>query len=185
MDQIIAFLRQFIDIFKVWMIIMPWEQAVRVRFGKHPRLLEAGCHWKLPFIDSYYVQSTRKRNSVTGRQTILAKDGVRNVIITTVVGYAIKDVLKLYSTLHHAEDTIRNMVMAEVVSAVRVIKNLTPIEVEEYVTKNIAFEQYGLSDVDVRVVELSIARTYRIMGDYAQVFQTGTSLHTESENPKV
>lgn len=184
MDQIIAFLREFIGIFKVWMIVMPWEQAVRVRFGKHTELLNAGCHLKLPFVDSYYVQSTRKRNSVTGRQTILMKDGVQNTIITTVVGYAIADVLKLYSTLHHAEDTIRNMVMAEVVTAVCALDHLTALGIEQHINKNLDFAQYGLSDVDVRVVELSIARTYRILGDYAQVFQSGTSLHTESENPK-
>lgn len=184
MDQIMAFIREFIGIFKVWMIIMPWEQAVRVRFGKHARLLEAGCHLKLPFVDSYYVQSTRKRNSVTGRQTILMKDGTRNAIVATVIGYAIADVLKLYSTLHHAEDTIRNMVMAEIVMAVCALDPLTPAGIEEHVTKNIDFAQHGLSDVDVRVVELSIARTYRVMGDYAQVFMSGTSLHTESENPK-
>lgn len=184
MDQIIAFLREFIGIFKVWMIVMPWEQAVRVRFGKHTELLEAGCHLKLPFVDSYYVQSTRKRNSVTGRQTILMNDGMRNVIVTTVIGYAIADVLKLYSTLHHAEDTIRNMAMAEVVSAVCALDDLTPIKIEEYMTRYLNFGKYGLCDVDIRVVELSIARTYRIMGDYAQVFQNGTALHTENENPK-
>jgi|GEM_PF-1293113 len=184
MDQIIALIRQFINIFKIWMIVMPWEQAVRVRLGKHTETLEAGCHLKLPFVDSYYVQSTRKRNSVTGRQTILMKDGIRNAIVATIVGYTISDVLKLYSTLHHAEDTIRNMVMAEVVTVICELDDLSPLSIGERVTKNINFEQYGLSNVEVCVAELSIARTYRIMGDYAQMFQNGTALHTESENPK-
>jgi hypothetical protein len=33
-------------------------------------------------------------------------------------------------------------------------------------------------------VKLPFVDSYYIMGDYAQVFQSGTSLHTESENPK-
>lgn len=182
MDQIIAFIRQFVDLFVWWIIVKPWEQAVRVRLGKHVTLLKAGVHLRIPIADSVYVQSTRKRMAVTGRQTILSQDG-KNVTLCASIGFAIKDVLLLYNTLHHAEDTIRNMTIAQFARAVQAHPATTPLAtLENWVMEHMDLKQFGLCDITVSLNEFTIVRTYRLIGDYAQAYQSGSSLTTELEH---
>ena len=42
MNQILDLIREFFRLFQWWVIIAPWEQAVRVRAGKHLTLLQPG-----------------------------------------------------------------------------------------------------------------------------------------------
>lgn len=182
MDQIISFIRQFIDLFVWWVIVKPWEQGVRVRAGKHVHLLHAGVHLRIPILDSYYIQSTRKRMSITGRQTLQSLDG-KTMTFCAAISYSISDVLKLYNTLHHAEDTIRNITISQLAQIVASHKStISIIEIQTKVTKSLNLEQYGLADVEVMLNELMITRTYRLVGDYSQTYQNGTGLSTEEEH---
>lgn len=109
MNSILDFIRQFFGWFKVWVIIMPWEQALRVRFGRYVQHFCGGTHLKLPFIDQYYVQSVRARISDTGKQTVSTAEG-RVVTFCGAIGYIIQDIHLLYNTLHHAEETVASIV---------------------------------------------------------------------------
>lgn len=46
-----------------WFVVLPWEQAVRVRAGSRVRLYGAGLHFRVPFIDYVWLQNTRRRAS--------------------------------------------------------------------------------------------------------------------------
>jgi regulator of protease activity HflC (stomatin/prohibitin superfamily) len=182
MDQIISFIRQFIDLFVWWVIIKPWEQGVLVRAGKHVHLLNAGVHLRIPILDSYYIQSTRKRMSVTGRQTVQSADG-KSMTFCAAISYSIADVLKLYNTLHHAEDTVRNMTISHLAKIVSTHQStVSLIEIQTEATKLLNLEQYGLVEVEVMLNELMVTRTYRLVGDYSQTYQNGTGLSTEEEH---
>jgi hypothetical protein len=47
-----------------WVIVQPWEQCLRVRMGKHVRMLPSGFHWRLPLIDTVFKQSVRMRTAM-------------------------------------------------------------------------------------------------------------------------
>lgn len=183
MDQIISLIRQFIDLFRVWIIICPWEQAVRVRLGKHVKVLQSGIHLRLPLVDSIFLQSTRMRICSTDRQTVNTADN-KTITITASVGYSIASVHTLYNTLHHAEDTIRNLVrakIAEVISRHPSDRLDIPFVMLE-VSNSIQLAGYGLADVCLYVNEFALSRTYRLIGDYAMSYSVGTSLSTEAQN---
>ena len=47
-----------------WVVVVaPWEQALRIRWGKTATLLKGGVYLRIPFIDRIYRQSVRKRTS--------------------------------------------------------------------------------------------------------------------------
>jgi len=183
MDQIISLVRQFIDLFRVWIIVCPWEQAVRVRFGKRVRVLGPGIHLRLPLLDHIFLQSTRMRICCTDRQTVTALDG-KTFSITAAVGYSISDVHALYNTLHHAEDTIRQLVRAKTAEVIS-RSNSTDLTIERVtreVSASIDLGQYGITGSELYVNEFALSKTYRLIGDYAASYQQGTALSTEAQN---
>lgn len=180
MDQIIALVRQVFDLFRFWVIIAPWEQAVRVRLGRRVAVLGAGVHFRIPVVDAYYVQSTRMRQCTTGRQTVTTRDG-KVATVTATVGYAIMDVLLLHNTLHHAEDTIVSLVRGLIASVVSSSDSgaMTSGSIADKATANLDLTCYGLSDASVLINEFAVSRAYRFIGDYAQSYLLGSSLTTE------
>ncbi len=182
MNQIVELIRQVFSLFRFWIIVSPWEQAIRVRRGKHTTLLSAGIHFRIPVLDALFVQSIRQRTCCVGRQTITSSDG-KAVTLTGAVAYSIGDVLKLYEGLHHAEETIMNVVrtaIAEEVSHTHTSKvDVGRIGLAASAASARGLAMYGIVGVTVNITEISIIRAYRLIGDYAQVFQTGTSLSTE------
>ena len=134
--QIIEFIQRF---FIWWVSIMPWERAVHVRLGKHMKVLEEGVHLRIPFIDRVYVQTTRLRVIQMPPQTCTTKDG-KAVTLVLSLGYSITDILKLYQTLYHAEETLCNIMQA------RVADSLALMYMEECRASNIEAELDGAMD---------------------------------------
>lgn len=144
--------------------VAPWEQAIRVRAGKHTRLLKAGIYLRIPFLDRVYRQSTRRRLNVVAQQTITTKDG-RAVTIAGSVGYSVKDLRKLFETLHDAVDTIE-CEAAGLIAEYVVTHNLrdcSPSGLAEYVNEKLDLKRYGLGDQQVIISTFAAVRTYRLM----------------------
>lgn len=183
MDQILQLIRQFIDLFRFWIIVCPWEQAVRVRLGKRVSVLSRGIHLRIPLFDQIFLQSTRMRVCSTDRQTITTSDG-KTVAVTASVGYSIANVHTLYNTLHHAEDTVRNVVRAKIAQTIseRPSGALSLSELSVEVAKELRLEEFGLAEVHIYINEFAISRTYRLIGDYAAAYSMGNHLSTEKEN---
>lgn len=191
MDQILSLIRQFIDLFRFWIIVCPWEQAVRVRLGKRLTVLHRGIHLRIPLLDHIFLQSTRMRVTSTDRQTITTLDG-KTVTVTASVGYSIADVHKLYDTLHHAEDTIRNVVRANIAKTISERAStgdrggshagLSLSELSKEIARGLNLEEFGLAGVTIYINEFAVSRTFRIIGDSAQSYSTGNYLSTEKQN---
>jgi len=86
--------------FTWWIAVQPWEQGLRIRMGKHEKLLKPGLHFRIPVIDKVYVQTDRLRMVNIPVQTLTTKDA-KTVTITTAFSYSICDISKLYHTLYH------------------------------------------------------------------------------------
>lgn len=168
MYSLINLISQLFNGITPWVVIAPWEQAVRVRLGKHIKLLESGIHLRLPFIDRVAIQSVRMRLNCLGRQVLTDGTG-QTLTISATIGYSITDLLLLYQTLHDADGTIQNIAQAAVAEYVAKsnLKNLSPAAIETGVNKSISLEKFGLGNINFHVVEFSRCKTYRLVGDYA------------------
>src|SRR3990167_3994979 len=132
LSQIFGFFR----VFQFWITIAPWEQALRVRFGKTAIPLGPGVHLRIPFTDRIFVQSCRVRPIFDTGQTITTKDG-KVLTISVVVTYAITDILKLFQTVSNPEAMLLSEVqglVAQIVSTT-LSPNISPATLEAEVLK--------------------------------------------------
>ena len=180
MEMLSTLFRQFGELLTWWVMISPWEQALRVRAGKHVRRLGAGLHFRIPFLDVVMVQSVRLRVVGLSIQTVMTKDR-RALTVAGALGFAVDDIEKLYQTLHHAQDTLMTMsAMAIAESAEQVNSgDLTSGQLSRSASAMIDFSAYGLSHGEVRITDFAFVRTYRLISD-SRWGQYGQALNVQS-----
>ena len=167
MNELIAFFRQFLGELRFWVIVAPWEQAIRVRCGRYAKVLLGGIYFKIPVLDTVVIQSIRLRVCNTARQTVMSQDG-RSITFSGSIGYSIENIEIVYNTLHHAEDTIMQLVrniLAEDIST-HISLECTLEDIIQRTATKLDLEKFGLGQVKLYITELTIAKTYRIIGDY-------------------
>lgn len=162
-NQLIGTIAKF---FEWWIIIMPWEQAIFIRAGKNPKVITNGLYFKIPFIDRIYIQPIRVRMIDLPVQTISTLDG-KTITIKSVVGYSIKDILKMFNTISHPEMTIGGIVMGGISEYIRTTKlnDLSPKLVEEYLLNNLSKLDYGLGDISIKIPTWAEVKTFRLIQD--------------------
>lgn len=151
-------------LFQWWVTISPWQQGVRVRFGKQTKLLQPGIYFKLPLFDVVYMQPIRLRSQYVGSQTVTTADG-KSVSLASAIQYEIVDLLLLYRTLHNAHDTIDQQVQGALADFIysRRLSDLKPKDVEQHLGKAMDLSQYGLRVHGFNVTNFSVVRTYRLV----------------------
>lgn len=167
-----------------WFVVEPWEQSVRVRFGKHIRLYETGIYWKIPFFDRLYTQNVRRRVCNVPAQTITTFDG-KSMTIHGSLAYRIDDVLKLHLTLHDAQASVCQETLGRVADYVvrHPISECQPEQIVRYVKATLCFEKYGLADVDFFLAGyVADLPTFRLIQDSLTGIQNwghGSNLDTQ------
>ena len=154
----------FRAIFQWWITISPWQQGIRVRLGKHVKLLNPGIHAKLPIVDTIYMQPIRVRAAYIGDQTLTTRDG-KAVSLSASIRYEITDLMRLYKTLHNAHDTIEQQaqgVIAQYVYA-HELSALSPSDIQEHAEHGLDLNQYGLRVHKITLTSFAVVRTYRLI----------------------
>ena len=157
----------FGEAFRWFYILQPWEQALRVRCGKHIRLHEGGLHFKVPYIDYIFKQNTRLRISDVPAQTITTLDG-RTITLSGALQYRVADITPLFMKLHMAENTIAQECQAILTEYIawNDFSHCSPKDVMAHVQKSVDLERYGLADVRFILKDFAVVKTYRfITGD--------------------
>lgn len=153
-------------LFTWWVVIVPWEQGVRVLLGKRRKLLKPGVCLRLPIIHLIFKQSVRLRSADLQLQTVTTKDG-ETVAVAGAILYKITDVLKLYDTLHHAQETVVDMAAGAVAKAIHSLprSECTPTSVVAAVRTSLIFAEFGIDLQDVYLTDFAFVKTYRLIGD--------------------
>lgn len=170
MNQLKDIIDYLFNLIKIWVIIQPWETALRVRLGKKITLLKKGIHFRLPYFDSIYKQENRLRIVSIPIQTVTTKD-FKTITMDSAIGYSIVDIKKLYETLYYPEITIINIVMSEV-SKVIYSNNLDEISIsniEDEILEKLHILDYGLKFESYKIKTFAVVRTYRIINDQSWV----------------
>lgn len=173
-QSILDFLRNLLE---WWFVVEPWEQAVRVRFGKYVALINAGVHFKIPFFDVIYKQNVRRRVSGIPVQTLTTSDGV-SMTVHGSIGYRICDVLKLHLTLHDAEVSVQQELQGLVTNYIvtHTAAECTPAKITEAVKATLDLKKYGINDTDFFLTGfVSNVPTYRLIQDSMQQYGPYTS----------
>ena len=168
-------------LFTWFVLVAPWEQALRVRLGRRVRLLGPGVYVSVPFFDRVYRQSVRRRLSLIYPQVVTTRDG-QAVTLGASIGYKIVDLLKLYDTLHDASSTIECEAAAHIAAYVAssAYDECTPGNVEEFVRGKLGFEKFGLGEVEFYVTNFARVRTYRFITGGMREYMPSDMLQTTS-----
>jgi regulator of protease activity HflC (stomatin/prohibitin superfamily) len=184
--SLVNWLSQIFGLFKsfqCWIVIAPWEAALRVRFGKHATVLGPGPHLRIPFVDRIFVQSVRLRTISDSGQTMSTRDG-KQLTLAVAVSYAIGDIRQLYMTVSNPESTLLNQiqgVIAEVI-ANEDSERLTPRLIEERATAKMPSSDWGLVQVRVMVTTFAYVKTYRLMNYECRVLSNVNDLEQTTTN---
>lgn len=161
-----------IKLFDLWFIVNPWEQAIRVRFGKKVKLLNAGIYFKIPYLDKIYINTVRKRMFDLSIQTITTKDE-KTITLKCCAGYKIVDMYILYNSLFHPEITIGSMIMSKISEHIRTqdYKDINIDNLEEEIRKSLDFEKYGLGEISFNILSWSNVKTFRLIQDGSNMYE--------------
>lgn len=181
MGQIKDLLEYIFNFVKIWIIVQPWQQGIRVRKGKTVKILNAGIFFRIPYLDSVYIQETRLRMVQMNMQTLTTKDG-NTVTINSSLGYSINNIAKLYETLYHPEGTIVSLASSSVADYVykNILKDITPSEIEIQVLQKLNADDYGLTFQHFKITNFAAVRTYRIIQDNQTWVDCSTDLSKKS-----
>ena len=166
-----------------WVIVSPWQCAVRLRFGKHITTLKAGIHLKIPLIHQVFVQNTRLLVVDTPNQTVTTADG-RVVTLSVVVGYRIVDIEQVLTSVQNPREVVSSLAMGAVsayITAHGSAECAIPA-IEADLIEQLDGQNWGLKFDLVRVTDFAFVKTYRfITNGSSSNFYTGDINLSRSE----
>lgn len=173
---------QILGLLQWWIVIAPWEAAIRVRRGKHISVLQPGMHFRIPALDRFFVQGTRKRYMNTPTQTVTTKDG-QALTVSGGTAYSIVDIGILYNTLRDAEDVIQIETLALVAQYVasHTLEESRPEIIQNYVNANLHLDKYGLGETSFLITDFVSVKTYRIINSNPKDYGNQGALNTQAE----
>lgn len=147
-----------------WFVVLPWEEALRVRGGKARRRYTAGLHFRVPYYDQVFKQSTRLRWTSIPPQTLTTRDGAA-VTLAGQIGYSIADLDKLYDTLQQGESAVQSIAAGAVARhIVRLDRSECTLDkIEAGCTLDLS--RYGLTAGALQLTTFAFVKTLRIIND--------------------
>ena len=166
MNEVLQWLMGLVRGARCWVVVQPWERAVRVRLGKRTTLLEPGLHGRIPYADEVTVVNTRLRVAAVATQTITTKDG-KALTTGGNVGFRIAQPLEALNALQSPESTVAAIAQRAVASFIssREWAALSCPQVEADVLAALrAFGMgKGITVEFVSCVDFAVVRTFRLL----------------------
>lgn len=153
------------DFFKWWVIVLPWQEGIRVRFGSKETHLKKGIYVKFPFIDSVFVQNVRLRYDQIPIITITTKD--RHVItVNGAIAFKIIDIKRLYHSISNPAATLTGIAMSSLSEYItsHSLEECTP----QHLIKSVVFNDsdFGI-EASVKITGFAVVKTFRLIQDSA------------------
>jgi regulator of protease activity HflC (stomatin/prohibitin superfamily) len=160
----------FSKLFTWWVVVMPWQQGIRVTLGKKQTVLQGGTYLKIPIIHTVFVQEKRLRVISLPIQTVSTSNGAA-ITVSCSVGYSIIDIGKLYNTLYQPDTTIANIVASKVAEHVSTndLSSVSPKTIEAAMIEAVNGTDWGLKYEYIRVINFASVKTFRLIQDQSWI----------------
>lgn len=131
-ERVIDFIFDAWDYMRPWVVVDPYEAGLVFTFGRPFRRgpkgdmvithmngwFRTGLHLKFPFAEKESMAITAIRTARLSNQSLTTKDGI-DVVISSAVRYAVKDVVPLLCDIREADDVLRDAVAMTISEIVR------------------------------------------------------------------
>lgn len=167
-NNLFQWIANFLGEMRWWVIILPWETAIRIRLGKDVTPWGPGWHVRIPFVDEVRMANTRLRIGSVPPQTLTTVDG-KTITVASMVAFRIDDLEAALLTLQQPEVMAAAFAQAAVAEYIQA-RNVRDIDVgalEEASRKSLDrfAKDRGLAIEWVRIVDFAVVKTYRLLQD--------------------
>lgn len=176
-------LQSMTRLFKWWVVVASWEQGVRVRFGKKTTRLDPGVHFRIPFLDRIYIQSTRTQVVHTYGQSISTPEG-KVITFGIAVRFQIQDIVQLYNTVSDVGTVLLFDAISQASHLISTETDMNPSLLEDKINDSLAKQDYGLCEVHASVVGFCQIKSWRFIVDGAWI-PMGKSLDDSRDSGEV
>lgn len=169
LDRLVDILLQFIELFKPWTVIMPYEGGVLIRLGKFVRVLEPGFHWVIPLgVDHVCSENVVPRTHSLEAQSTTTSDG-KQIGWQAVITYKVRDVKVALLEVEDAEHAIKDScsgTIGQVLSTLTWSDILSDSGYLDKVTSACRKKgfRYGLEVSAVQFSTMSLVKSLRLLG---------------------
>lgn len=168
MDAIIAFISNFIDQIIPWAIVQPWEEGLRVRFGRYTTPIHPGTYFHIPFFDDYHVRDIKPRVINLPNQTIKTADD-KVLTVSAAMAYQVVEVSKTFTEVYDHEDSLINMTMGQLADyiATHTAAECTIAAIRPSVERVVRREakKWGVEVQDIYLTDLAEVAVLRLLQD--------------------
>ena len=156
MNQLFEWLSHLVSSWKFWIVVPPWDVGIRVRLGKRAIQLDAGPHFRIPFLDTIFLVNTRLR-VVTPPPVTIRNGGTVDKCrtISCTLGYLVREPLVAMLRFEQPVIAIQSYAQTEIA------RLSTSEECLEAMRKH--FDTYGISIEFLHFVEDVEVTTFRIL----------------------
>ena len=167
LDKLIDLIVSSIRFFQFCTVILQYERAVVLRFGRFHREIGPGFHWIWPFrIEEVLATNVTLETMNVGPQSLTTKDGV-SMVISTVVTFTVADVRKFLIEVEAATNVIEDSTYGIVSRLVadRTWAELCRPELADDLSKIVRrlAKRWGVDVMNVQVSDLTRSRSFRLM----------------------
>ena len=110
MQALLDILIRFYEEIKPFQSVSPWEAGLRVRLGKHVKVVEPGVHLKLPLIDSYHLLNVVPRVVNLPHQSLETSDK-KTLAVSAALAYSVSDIEKCLVEVDDHDESLINLAM--------------------------------------------------------------------------
>lgn len=157
---------QISQLLRWWVIVLPWEQGVKIWLGKKHTILLPGIYFRIPYLHSVYIQPIRACYFSIAPQTLTTLDG-KTLTIGMIIGYSISDIYKAYNSVAEVKSAVAGFVAGRI-SAFVSSENLAQCNletIEAWVQTQFKTTGWGITIEDVKITTFALVRTYRMIND--------------------
>lgn len=167
LDKLLDFVIQFIELFRFWVVIHPYEAGVQLRLGKFYKTLDCGLHWIIPFgVDHIASEHIVPTTHSLGDESITTADG-KSLGFHAIVTYRVHNIKKALLDVEDVDHAVRDACSGEIG---RVLREST---YEDIGFPSILTEltsacrargfRYGIEILSVQLAGLALCKSLRLM----------------------
>ena len=168
-DRLIDLLVEFLDLFKFWHVVDPYEEALVLRLGKLHRHLYCGWHPIIPMgVERVFDEHVVPAVHSLGNESVTTKDG-KSIGFHAIVTYRVRDIEKLLLEVENGDHAVLDACAGEVA---RVLRESTWDEIgqSEILDKLTAAARkrgfkFGVEIMSVQLAGMVLCRSIRLIGN--------------------
>lgn len=167
-DKLIQFLLNQINNIIPIATIHQYQGGCMYTFGKHPRALVPGWHFKIPYFNTYSRDNVVDTTNETPAQSVITGDNIE-IIVKGSIGFKVIDYVKYFNKVYDTKSAImdRGMVTIKETIAYLDFEFIKETDLKEILKEKLQeqVEKYGIEIQYFALSNITRGRSFRLFNE--------------------